>query len=92
MLSKNFIHFVFHLQDICHCCVFYAQRMSRRVEYQTGDNNELFSVSTEWCLAINNIDYIRQSLPAFIKVSVRMAKVDYVRSAMFNFAMKWKNT
>uniref|UniRef100_A0A1A9WYQ6 C2 domain-containing protein n=1 Tax=Glossina brevipalpis TaxID=37001 RepID=A0A1A9WYQ6_9MUSC len=55
------------LGDICRCCVYYAQKMSRRVEDLTKDEGELFHVSTEWCLAINNIDYIRQSLPAFIK-------------------------
>ncbi|XP_037945402.1 protein unc-13 homolog 4B isoform X2 [Teleopsis dalmanni] len=54
------------VDDICRCCVFYAQRMSKRVEYLTKDNTELFIVSTEWCFAINNIDYICQSLPAFI--------------------------
>jgi BAI1-associated protein 3 len=26
-----------------------------------------FEVTQEWCLAINNIDYIRQSLPPFVK-------------------------
>ncbi|XP_030370061.1 protein unc-13 homolog 4B isoform X2 [Scaptodrosophila lebanonensis] len=57
------------VNDICRCCIFYAQRMSRRVEDITkvGDSCELFNVSEEWCLAINNIDYIRQSLPSFIK-------------------------
>lgn len=43
--------------------------MSRRVDALTRDNSEFFHVSKEWCLAINNIDYIRQSLPSFIKVN-----------------------
>ncbi|KRF80897.1 uncharacterized protein Dvir_GJ14122, isoform E [Drosophila virilis] len=57
------------VNDICRCCVFYAQRMSRRVETITKleDNEEMFILSQEWCLAINNMDYIRQSLPSFIK-------------------------
>ncbi|EDW84880.2 uncharacterized protein Dwil_GK12905, isoform B [Drosophila willistoni] len=57
------------VNDICRCCVFYAQRMSRRVENisNIGDKNEMFTLSEEWCLAINNMDYIRQSLPSFIK-------------------------
>lgn len=42
--------------------------MSRRVINITGDDDELFQVTSEWCFAINNIDYIRQSLPSFIKV------------------------
>ncbi|XP_032597661.1 protein unc-13 homolog 4B isoform X2 [Drosophila grimshawi] len=57
------------INDICRCCVFYAQRMSRRVESisNVGEDGEMFILSEEWCLAINNMDYIRQSLPSFIK-------------------------
>ncbi|XP_026840156.1 protein unc-13 homolog 4B isoform X1 [Drosophila persimilis] len=57
------------VNDLCRCCIFYAQRMSQRVEKLTklGDNNKIFILSEEWCLAINNMDYIRQSLPSFIK-------------------------
>ncbi|XP_011188202.2 protein unc-13 homolog 4B isoform X2 [Zeugodacus cucurbitae] len=54
------------IDDVCRCCVFYSKRMSRHVESQTTDN-DLFIVSAEWCFAINNIDYIKQSLPTFIK-------------------------
>lgn len=62
------------VDDICRCCVFYADRMSARLEglgdvtsvYQT---DQQFVVTREWCLAINNIDYIRQSLSPFVKVS-----------------------
>lgn len=63
------------VDDICRCCVFYAHKMSLRVgdlgyvkanvQDTMTDNN--FEVTTEWCLAINNIDYIRQSLSPFIK-------------------------
>ncbi|XP_018793043.1 PREDICTED: protein unc-13 homolog 4B [Bactrocera latifrons] len=53
------------IDDVCRCCVFYSKRMSRHVESQTTEN-DLFIVSAEWCFAINNIDYIRQSLPTFI--------------------------
>ncbi|KAH8410713.1 hypothetical protein KR215_009957 [Drosophila sulfurigaster] len=57
------------VNDICRCCVFYAQRMSRRVESLTKmvEDGDMFMLSEEWCLAINNMDYIRQSLPSFIK-------------------------
>ncbi|XP_023169664.2 protein unc-13 homolog 4B isoform X2 [Drosophila hydei] len=57
------------VNDICRCCVFYAQRMSRRVETITKmeEDGVMFNLSEEWCLAINNMDYIRQSLPSFIK-------------------------
>ncbi|XP_017103350.2 protein unc-13 homolog 4B isoform X1 [Drosophila bipectinata] len=57
------------INDICRCCIFYAQKMSNRVENLAliGDNNKMFVLSQEWCIAINNMDYIRQSLPSFIK-------------------------
>lgn len=62
------------VDDICRCCVFYADRMSTRLE-GLGDISSVYRTSTqfvvtrEWCLAINNIDYIRQSLAPFVKVS-----------------------
>lgn len=59
------------VDDICRCCIFYADRMSVRVaglgEIQNVYENK-FEVTPEWCLAINNIDYIRQSLSPFVKV------------------------
>ncbi|KAL5288048.1 hypothetical protein ACFFRR_008722 [Megaselia abdita] len=56
------------VDDICRCCVFYADRMSLKVEkMHLEDNSERFQVTSEWCLAINNIDYIRRSLAPFIK-------------------------
>lgn len=58
------------VDDICRCCVFYADKMSSRVENLGNVQNvyeNKFEVTQEWCLAINNIDYIRQSLPPFIK-------------------------
>lgn len=58
------------VDDICRCCVFYADRMSEKME-GLGDVKNIyetkFEVTQEWCLAINNIDYIRQSLPPFVK-------------------------
>lgn len=60
------------VDDICRCCIFYADRMSTRVEglgdYNTVYESNKFEVTQEWCLAINNIDYIRQSLSPFVKV------------------------
>uniref|UniRef100_A0A182PAH8 Uncharacterized protein n=1 Tax=Anopheles epiroticus TaxID=199890 RepID=A0A182PAH8_9DIPT len=56
------------VDDICRCCVFYADRMSARVENLGVVENvyeKKFEVTSEWCLAINNIDYIRQSLKPF---------------------------
>lgn len=56
--------------NILRCCVFYAYRMNRRVQglRDVFDNND-FAVTQEWCVAINNIEYIRQSLSPFLKVS-----------------------
>lgn len=58
------------IDDICRCSVFYASKMAARVEgsgvisnmYETNK----FEVTNEWCLAINNIDYVRQSLKPFV--------------------------
>lgn len=63
------------VDDICRCCIFYADRMATRVEglgnVKTVYDNNKFEVTQEWCLAINNIDYIRQSLSPFIQVRLR---------------------
>jgi BAI1-associated protein 3 len=58
------------VDDICRCCVFYADRMSQKVENLGKVENiyeKKFEVTQEWCLAINNIDYIRQSIQPFVK-------------------------
>lgn len=48
--------------------MFYADKMALRVDGM-GDIEDIyekrFEVTKEWCLAINNIDYIRQSLRPF---------------------------
>ncbi|XP_073955464.1 C2 and C2B_Munc13-like domain-containing protein staccato isoform X4 [Choristoneura fumiferana] len=57
------------IDDICRCCVFYSDRMSGRVD-NVGRVatvfEERFEVTNEWCVAINNIDYVRQSLEPFV--------------------------
>ncbi|CAH2084741.1 unnamed protein product [Euphydryas editha] len=67
------------IDDICRCCVFYSDRMAARVEGAGvgagvgggaggGSPYEArFEVTTEWCVAINNIDYVRQSLQPFVR-------------------------
>ncbi|XP_044755920.1 protein unc-13 homolog 4B isoform X3 [Coccinella septempunctata] len=56
------------IDDICRCGVFYAQRMSKRVdgmgEIQNVYENR-FEVTNEWCLSINNIEYVSQALKPF---------------------------
>lgn len=68
---------------------FYADRMSTRVEglgdVQNVYESNKFEVTREWCLAINNIDYIRQSLSPFVKelrVDEIIAKLADYRSPM----------
>ncbi|EEZ97425.2 BAI1-associated protein 3-like Protein [Tribolium castaneum] len=54
------------IDDICRCCVFYAERMAMRVDGMGVQTDEKkFEVTNEWCLAINNIEYVRQSLQPF---------------------------
>lgn len=75
------------VDDICRCCIYYADQMSSRVEglgnFEDIYDGNKFVVTQEWCLAINNIDYMRQSLPPFIselKVDDLIAKLAEYRS------------
>ncbi|KAF5278655.1 hypothetical protein FQA39_LY00697 [Lamprigera yunnana] len=56
------------IDDLCRCCLFYADKMAVKVEGM-GEIQDLyekrFEVTKEWCLAINNIDYVCQSLKPF---------------------------
>ncbi|XP_045535970.1 protein unc-13 homolog 4B isoform X3 [Papilio machaon] len=58
------------IDDICRCCVFYSDKMCSRVDNEGRVSTvleERFEVTTQWCLAINNIDYVRQSLRPFVQ-------------------------
>ncbi|XP_049872647.1 protein unc-13 homolog 4B isoform X2 [Pectinophora gossypiella] len=58
------------IDDICRCSVFYSDQMSLRVGSVgtvTTVFEERFEVTTEWCIAINNIDFVRQSLPPYVQ-------------------------
>ncbi|XP_021939432.1 protein unc-13 homolog 4B isoform X2 [Zootermopsis nevadensis] len=57
------------IDDICRCSVFYADQMSGKVEGMGESQNvyeKKFEVTNEWCLAINNIDYVQQSIQPFV--------------------------
>ncbi|KAJ8919012.1 hypothetical protein NQ315_016917 [Exocentrus adspersus] len=58
------------IDDICRCCVFYADKMSEKVDGM-GEVQDIyekkFEVTNEWCLAINNIDYVRETLEPFTR-------------------------
>ncbi|KAL1506494.1 hypothetical protein ABEB36_005849 [Hypothenemus hampei] len=56
------------IDDICRCCVFYAEKMGSKIEGVGVVENvyeKKFEVTNEWCLAINNIDYVRETLQPF---------------------------
>ncbi|KAK9497100.1 hypothetical protein O3M35_004477 [Rhynocoris fuscipes] len=57
------------MDDICRCSVYYADQMGQKVA-TLGESNsaygQKFHVTNEWCLAINNIDYVRQSIEPFV--------------------------
>ncbi|XP_034244004.1 protein unc-13 homolog 4B isoform X2 [Thrips palmi] len=59
------------IDDICKCSEVYADNMSQKVDGM-GETNQgtvhekKFQVTQEWCLAINNIDYVRQSIQPFV--------------------------
>ncbi|XP_076293946.1 C2 and C2B_Munc13-like domain-containing protein staccato isoform X2 [Lasioglossum baleicum] len=58
------------IDDICKCSIAYADKMARKAELTTeleqlsesSVYEKKFFVSTAWCFAINNIDYIRTSI------------------------------
>ncbi|VVC40707.1 Hypothetical protein CINCED_3A013301 [Cinara cedri] len=55
------------IDDICRCSVYYSDKMSYKVNYRiTGIENKRFEVTKEWCLAVNNIDYVKQSIRPFV--------------------------
>lgn len=58
------------MQDICKCSIAYADKMATKAELtteleqlaQSSVYEKRFTISTAWCFAINNIDYIRTSI------------------------------
>lgn len=58
------------MQDICKCSTAYADKMAAKAELtteleqlsQSSVYEKRFTISTAWCFAINNIDYIRTSI------------------------------
>ncbi|XP_011687719.1 PREDICTED: protein unc-13 homolog D isoform X4 [Wasmannia auropunctata] len=58
------------IDDICKCSIAYADKMAAKAEMtteleqlsQSSVYEKRFAISTAWCFAINNIDYIRTSI------------------------------
>lgn len=63
------------MQDICKCSMSYVDRMAAKAEttteleqlLQSSVYEKRFTISTAWCFAINNIDYIRTSIALLVK-------------------------
>lgn len=62
---ENAFTFVAKIVDnICHCCVFYAEQMAARVA--ESKNDDCFCATPDLCLIINDIDHLRDNLSKFI--------------------------
>ncbi|KAL6446334.1 hypothetical protein ACFW04_001140 [Cataglyphis niger] len=63
------------IDDICKCSIAYADKMAEKAEMtteleqlsQSSVYEKKFKISTAWCFAINNIDYIRTSIAPLAK-------------------------
>ncbi|KAL0130108.1 hypothetical protein PUN28_002009 [Cardiocondyla obscurior] len=63
------------IDDICKCSMAYADKMAAKAEMttelellsQSSVYEKRFTISTAWCFAINNIDYIRTSIAPLAK-------------------------
>ncbi|XP_011633434.1 protein unc-13 homolog 4B isoform X4 [Pogonomyrmex barbatus] len=63
------------IDDICKCSIAYADKMAEKAELtteleqlsQSSVYEKKFTISTAWCFAINNIDYIRTSIAPLAK-------------------------
>ncbi|XP_071625523.1 protein unc-13 homolog 4B isoform X1 [Temnothorax longispinosus] len=63
------------IDDICKCSMAYADKMAVKAELtteleqlsQSSVYEKRFTISTAWCFAINNIDYIRTSIAPLAK-------------------------
>ncbi|XP_050543331.1 protein unc-13 homolog 4B isoform X2 [Daktulosphaira vitifoliae] len=53
------------IDDICRCSVYYSDKMGYKVNRTVVDKKK-FEVTKEWCLAVNNIDYVKQSIRPFV--------------------------
>lgn len=57
------------IEDICNCCDVYNKKMAERAEgfgIVEREAVKKFQVTPEWCIVVNNIDYIRQSIRTFV--------------------------
>ncbi|XP_026805055.1 protein unc-13 homolog 4B isoform X2 [Rhopalosiphum maidis] len=53
------------IDDICRCSVYFSDKTAYKVN-NTVIENKRFEVTKEWCLAVNNIDYVKQSIRPFV--------------------------
>jgi hypothetical protein len=65
MLTKYYFKHFLLFQDVCKTTIFYSEQMCSKVVKQ--DSKAEFEVSTQLCLAINNIDFVLQYIRPFIE-------------------------
>lgn len=70
-IESSYTFIVKIVDDICQCCVHYAQQMFAKVAKSHENDRNIYedtkyTAIEEWCLVINDIEYLRQSLPSFL--------------------------
>lgn len=58
------------VNDICRCCIHYATKLHEIIkirQLQRNDDNSKSIAIREQCIAINNIEYVRNSLPTVLE-------------------------
>ncbi|XP_025200200.1 protein unc-13 homolog 4B-like isoform X2 [Melanaphis sacchari] len=53
------------IDHICMCSVYFSDKTAYKVN-STVIENKRFEVTKEWCLAVNNIDYVKQNIRQFV--------------------------
>lgn len=75
-IEQHYKFFVILLDEICRCSLYYADKMMMLVENEDDvDDSSEFTVTSKWCLAINNIGYIREQLTSFLVADLNIAKI-----------------
>lgn len=71
-IESSYLYVCKIIDDTCRCCLFYVGRLAKRAE-RLGKIDNTYEMKfeeqreKEWCLAVNNIEYLRQNLLIFAK-------------------------
>lgn len=88
-IESSYLYVCKIIDDTCRCCLFYVSRLSQRAE-RLGKMDNTYEMKfeeqreREWCLAVNNIEYLRQNLLIFAqeyKFEEVIAQIVTVRGA-----------